>query len=92
MKRIKAPLLDIINDVKSVLQQTPPELASDVMDKGIILTGGGSLLRNIDVLLTKITGVPCEVAEEPIYCTVKGAGIAVDHLEAYKKSILWAKD
>lgn len=91
-KGIKAPLLDIINAVRGVLQRTPPELASDVMDKGIILTGGGSLLRNIDVLLTKITGVPCEVAEEPIYCTVKGAGIAVDHLDGYKKSILWAKE
>lgn len=92
VKGIKPPLVEIINAVKSVLQQTPPELASDVMDKGIILTGGGSLLRNIDVLLTKITGVPCEVAEEPVYCTVKGVGIAIDHLGAYKKSILWAKE
>lgn len=91
-KGIKSPLLDIINAVRGVLQRTPPELASDVMDKGIILTGGGSLLRNIDVLLTKITGVPCEIAEEPIYCTVKGVGIAVDHLDGYKKSILWAKE
>lgn len=92
VRGIKGPMLEIVNAVKSVLQKTPPELASDVMDKGIILTGGGSLLRNIDVLLTKITGVPCEVAEDPIYCTVKGAGIAVDHLDAYKKSILWAKE
>lgn len=91
-KAIKQPLLEIINAVKKVLQNTPPELASDVMDKGIILTGGGAQLRDLDVLLTKITGVPCEVAENPADCTIKGCGIAVDHLEAYKKSILWAKN
>jgi len=90
-KAIKHPLLEIINAVKGVLQNTPPELASDVMDKGIILTGGSALLRDLDVLLTKVTGVPCEVAEDPGDCTIKGCGIAVDHLEAYKKSILWAK-
>jgi len=91
VKATKPPLLEIINTVKSVLQQTPPELASDVMDKGIIVTGGGALLRNIDVLLTKVTGVPCQIAEEPLFCVVKGAGIAVEHLDAYKKSVLWAK-
>jgi rod shape-determining protein MreB len=91
VKGIKPPLMDIINAVKEVLQNTPPELASDVMDKGIILTGGGAKLRNIDTLLTKVTGVPCEVAEEPSLCTIKGCGIALDHLDAYKKSVLWAK-
>ncbi len=90
-KGLKQPLLDIINTVKEVLQNTPPELASDVMDKGIILTGGGALLRDIDALLTKVTGVPCEVAEEAQLCTIKGCGIALDHLESYKKSVLWAK-
>jgi len=90
-KAVKGPLLEIINTVKEVLQNTPPELASDVMDKGIVITGGGARLRNIDSLLTKVTGVPCEVAEEPELCTVKGCGIALDHLEAYKRSILWAK-
>ena len=89
---IKQPLLEIINAVKDVLQNTPPELASDVMDKGIILTGGGALLTNLDSLLTKVTGVPCEVAEDPILCTVKGAGIAIDHLDSFKKSVLWAKE
>ncbi len=92
VKGIKNPLLDIINAVKEVLQNTPPELASDVMDKGIIITGGGAQLRNIDTLLTKVTGVPCEVAEEPIFCTIKGCGIALDHLQSYKKSVLWAKN
>ncbi len=92
VKSIKAPLLDIINTVKEVLQNTPPELASDVMDKGIILTGGGSKLQNIDTLMTKVTGVPCEVADEPSLCTIKGCGIALDHLESYKRSVLWAKN
>lgn len=91
-KAAKSPLLEIINTVKEVLQNTPPELASDVMDKGIVITGGGAKLSNIDSLLTKITGVPCEVAEEPELCTVKGCGIALDHLDAYKRSILWAKE
>ena len=92
VKAVKQPLVEIINAVKSVLQQTPPELASDVMDKGIILTGGGAQLRNLDTLMTKITGVPCQVADDPTTCVVKGAGIAVEHLDAYKKSILWAKE
>jgi len=92
VKAIKPPLLEIINVVKNVLQQTPPELASDVMDKGIIISGGGALLKNIDTLLTKVTGVPCQVAEDPETCVVKGAGIAVEHLDAYKKSVLWARE
>jgi rod shape-determining protein MreB len=92
VKAIKSPLLEIISAVKEVLQKTPPELASDVMDKGIILTGGGALLRDLDTLLTRVTGVPCETAEDPSFCCVKGAGIALDNLESYKKSILWAKE
>jgi rod shape-determining protein MreB len=92
VKAIKAPMLEVINTVKAVLQKTPPELASDVMDKGIVLTGGGSLLRHIDSLLTKITGVPCELANDPLECVVKGSGIAIENLEAFKKSVLWAKE
>lgn len=92
VKAIKAPLLEIINTVKSVLQQTPPELASDVMDKGIIITGGGAQLRNIDTMMTKVTGVPCQIAEDPETCVVKGAGIAVEHLDSFKKSVLWARE
>jgi len=92
---IVVALRDVINEivsaVKSVLQKTPPELASDVMDKGIIMTGGGTLVREIDKLFTKITGVPCQIAEEPLLCVVKGTGIAVENLDAYKKSVLWAK-
>lgn len=88
---IKEELGEIINAVKSVLQKTPPELASDVMDKGIMMTGGGSLLREFDALLTKVTGVPCQLADDPLLCVAKGTGIAVEHLTAFKKSVLWAK-
>lgn len=88
---IKEPLAEIINAVKLVLQQTPPELAADVMDKGIVISGGGALLRNIDTLFTKVTGVACQVAEEPLLCVAKGTGIAVENLDLYKKSVLWAK-
>lgn len=88
---LREVLNEIIAAVKSVLQKTPPELASDVMDKGIIITGGGGKLRNIDQLFTKVTGVPCQLADDPELCVVKGTGIAVDNLDAYKKSVLWAK-
>ena len=88
---LKNEFKEIINAVKSVLQKTPPELAADVIDKGIVMSGGGSLLRNIDKLLTKVTGVPCQVAEEPLLCVARGTGIAVDHLDEYKKSVLWIK-
>lgn len=88
---LKDVLNEIIAAVKSVLQKTPPELASDVMDKGIVMAGGGSLLREFDRLLSKITGVPCEVAEDPMFVVVKGTGIAVENLDAYKRSVLWAK-
>lgn len=88
---IKGLLQDIMNAVKVVLQNTPPELSSDVMDKGIILTGGSSQLRKLDELFTKVTGVPCQVAEEPTLCVAKGTLMAVEQLEAYKRSVLWAR-
>ena len=87
---IKGELGEIINAVKSVLQKTPPELASDVMDKGIIMSGGGALLREIDKFFTKVTGVPCQVAEDPMLCVAKGTGLAIENLDTFKKSVLWA--
>lgn len=87
----KEPLKEIIGTVKQVLQQTPPELASDIMDKGIVLTGGGAKLRQLDKLLTTVTGVPCQVADDPHLCVAIGTGIAVEHLDEFKKSVLWAK-
>lgn len=88
---LRDALQQIISAVKDVLQKTPPELASDVMDKGIVMTGGGSKLRNFDQLMTKVTGVPCQIAEESELSVAKGTGIAIDHLDEFKKSVLWAK-
>lgn len=75
---VKRPLLSIINSVKSVLEKTPPELSADIMDRGMVMSGGTSRLRNLDKLFTKATGVPAHVADEPLYCVVKGAGIALE--------------
>lgn len=88
---IKSQLEEIVNAVKQVLQKTPPELAADVMDKGIVMTGGSSKLRDIDQMLTKVTGVLCQVAEEPELCVAKGTGIAVEHLDEFRRTVLWAR-
>lgn len=80
-------LLQIISAIKGVLEQTPPELASDIIDKGIVLSGGTSLLRNLDKLVTKLTGVPCHVAEDPLLCVARGTGVALENIELYKRSI-----
>lgn len=84
---ISPVLMDIISGVKGVLEQTPPELASDIIDKGVIMAGGTSLLRNLDKLMTKITGVPCHVAEDSLLCVVRGTGVALENIELYKRSI-----
>jgi rod shape-determining protein MreB len=90
-KAIKNVLDDILDTVKAVLQKTPPELAADVIDKGMIITGGTAKLKNIDKLLTKVTGVPCQVADDPELCCAKGTGIAMENLDEFKRSVLWAK-
>jgi rod shape-determining protein MreB len=77
----------IVQAVRSVLERTPPELASDVIDRGIVLTGGGALLRQIDLLLTQETGVPCQVAENPLDCVAIGSGLALDHLDVIRRSL-----
>ena len=88
---IQNELDGILHAIKSVLQVTPPELSADVIDKGMVLTGGTSLLRNIDKLFTQATGVVAYVADEAMLCVVKGTGVALDNLESYKRSILSAK-
>ena len=80
-------LNEIIHGVKGVLEKTPPELASDIIDKGIVMTGGTSLLHNFDKLMTKQTGVPCHVAEDALLCVVRGTGVALENIELYKRSI-----
>ena len=74
--------------VRSVLEQTPPELSSDIIDKGMVMSGGGALLRNVDKLLTQVTGVPCHVAENPLNCVALGTGLALEHFEFFKKSLV----
>ncbi|OGF18406.1 rod shape-determining protein [Candidatus Falkowbacteria bacterium RIFCSPLOWO2_12_FULL_45_10] len=85
---IQNELEAIVTSVKQVLQNTPPELAADIMDKGMVLAGGSSLLRNIDQLLARTTGVPAYVADEALFCVAKGTGIALENLSSYKRSIL----
>ncbi len=81
----------IINAAKKVLQNTPPELAADIMDKGMVLSGGSSLLRNLDQLLARTTDVPAYVADDAQSCVAKGTGIALDNLDSYKRSIFATK-
>lgn len=84
-------LYEIARAVKIVLQDTPPELASDIIDKGMVMTGGTALLRNLDHFIAQSVGVPCFVAEDPLLCVAKGTGVALDNLDSYKKSILSIK-
>ncbi len=81
----------IITAVKKVLHETPPELSADIMDKGMVLSGGSSLLRNIDQLLSRTTGVPAYVSDDAMLCVAKGTGIALENLDSYKRSILATK-
>jgi len=79
---------EIIHVVKQVLRETPPELSADIIDKGMIISGGGALLRNITEKISQETGVPCFLAEDPLLCVVKGTGVMLENLETYKKSIM----
>ncbi len=85
---ISDPLADIIQVIKLVLRDTPPELSADIIDKGMVLSGGGSLLRNIPELIAQATGVPCVLAEEPLHCVARGTGVILENLDIYKKSIM----
>lgn len=78
----------LVEAIKEVLHKTPPELSADVMEKGMIMSGGSSQLRNLDELVSQAIGVPAYVAEEPLLCVAKGTGIALENLENYKRSIL----
>lgn len=84
---IRPVLVQIVGAAKGVLEETPPELSSDIIDKGIVMSGGTSTLRNFDKFMTEMTGVPCHVAEEPLMCVARGTGIALENLDLYKKSI-----
>lgn len=82
---LQKPLSQIVGVVKAVLEETPPELSSDIIDKGIVMSGGTSTLRNLDVLLTKELGVPAYAAEDPLLCVVKGTGRAIENIDIYRK-------
>lgn len=88
---IAEQLREIIGAVKNVLQATPPELVADIMDKGMVMSGGGGLLRDLDKLITESTGVACYLAKEPMLCVAKGTGLALEHLDVYKRSIMSKK-
>lgn len=91
VEAIQEELKEMVRAVKTVLQDTPPELASDIIDKGMIMTGGTAQLRNLDHFISQAVGVPCYLAEEPLLCVARGTGVALDHLDSYKKSILSIK-
>ncbi len=84
---IAEPLGSIISVVKQTLEKTPPELAADIIDRGMVLSGGGGLLRNMDRLLTKETGVPCFVSEHPMACVALGAGKALENYHIMRRSL-----
>lgn len=84
-------LEEIIQAIKMVLRDTPPELSSDIMDKGMVISGGGSLLRNLNRLMSKRTGVPCFLADESLFCVAKGTGAVLENLDVYKKSVMSKK-
>ncbi|KKQ92562.1 MAG: Cell shape determining protein, MreB/Mrl family [Candidatus Woesebacteria bacterium GW2011_GWA2_40_7] len=84
---INPVLMQIVGGVKAVLEDTPPELAADIIDKGIVMSGGTSLLRNFDKLMTQETGVPAHVADESLLCVVRGTGLVLENIELWKRSV-----
>jgi len=84
-------LVEITQLIKQVLRETPPELSADIMSNGMIVSGGGGLLQNIDELIFRTVGVPTAIAEEPLFCVAKGTGIVLENLETYKKSVMSKK-
>jgi rod shape-determining protein MreB len=87
VQALQETLVTIVGAVKTVLEKTPPEMASDVVDRGIILTGGGALLSGLDELIAEQTNVPCQVADNPMDCVAIGAGAALDYLDVIRRSL-----
>lgn len=81
-------LIDVAQNVQTVFNNTPPELVADIMEKGIMISGGGAQLRNIDEFFKRMTGVSCFIAEEPLFCVAKGTGLILQHLDVYKRTLL----
>jgi len=90
-KALQSVLEEIIEGIKQVLRNTPPELSADIINKGMILSGGGALLRDFDQLVAKHTGVPCFTAEDALFCVIKGTGVVLENLDDYKRSVMSKK-
>jgi len=91
MEALKEPINAIIDSIKYTLEKTPPELAADIMDRGIMLTGGGALLSGLDKLINEETGMPVSIAEDPLDCVVKGSGKVLEEIETLKKVLISPK-
>ncbi|HOU76389.1 MAG TPA: rod shape-determining protein [Candidatus Dojkabacteria bacterium] len=87
VEAMKPRLNQIIMAIKSVLERTPPELTSDIIDRGLIMSGGTAMLRNLDMLFTRAIGVPSHIADDPMYCVAQGIGEALKHLDVLKRSL-----
>lgn len=85
---ISEHLSEIVQIIKNVLEVTPPELCSDIVDRGIMISGGGAMLKNISTLITRVTGVPARVADDPLFCVAHGTGIVLDNLDTYKRNVM----
>ena len=89
---MKESVSKIVEIVKATLEKTPPELAADIMEKGIVLAGGGALIKNLDKLLSLETGMPVYVAEEPLDCVVRGTGKTLEDIERLKRVLVSARN
>jgi len=88
LEAIAEPLTTIVGAVKTALEQTPPELGADISENGMVLTGGGALLKNLDRLLSEETGIPVIIAEEPLTCVARGCGLTLDQLDFFKNTFI----
>ena len=88
---VSEPVSIIVDAVRNTLERTPPELSADIMDRGIVMTGGSSMLRNLDRLISRETGMPVFVSDEALNCVALGTGIAVENIDIYRKGFMTSK-